>query len=73
MGKGIVVDNLESGVRYSISEENLDEKTEVKIRDLNPGETILGYTVKPVTTSSNTDVAVLPLEEPTEENTRPGI
>jgi hypothetical protein len=46
MSKGIVVDHKESGVRYAISEENIDEATEEYVRDLKPGETILGYVPK---------------------------
>lgn len=46
MSKGIVVEHKESGVRYAISEENQDKNTERKVRDLKPGETILGYVPK---------------------------
>lgn len=43
MSKGIVVDHRESRVRYAISEKNFNEKVHKKVRDLQPGETVLGY------------------------------
>ncbi|QKY80313.1 hypothetical protein SEA_MERCEDES_13 [Microbacterium phage Mercedes] len=43
---GIVVDHKESGTRYAISDRNYDEKVHRKVRDLRPGETVLGYRPK---------------------------
>ena len=43
MANGIVVDHKESGVRYAISERNFNHKVHTKIRDLKPGETVLGF------------------------------
>jgi hypothetical protein len=40
---GIVVDHVESGVRYAISDKNYDPKINRKVRDLKPGETVLGF------------------------------
>jgi hypothetical protein len=46
MPNGIVVDHKESGIRYAISERNFNKKIHEKVRDLKPGETVLGYTPK---------------------------
>lgn len=46
MSKGIVVDHKESGVRYAISEHNFNEKVHTRVRDLKPGETVLGFSPK---------------------------
>ena len=43
MTSGIVVDHKESGVRYAISEVNFNSKVHTKVRDLKPGETVLGF------------------------------
>jgi hypothetical protein len=43
VAKGIVVEHKESGVRYAISEKNFNGKLQKKVRDLHPGETIIGY------------------------------
>jgi len=43
MAKGIVVDHKDSGVRYAISEHNFNPKVHKRVRDLQPGETVLGY------------------------------
>jgi hypothetical protein len=43
---GIVVDNKESGLRYAVSDENYDSHKESKVRDLKPGETVIGYQPK---------------------------
>lgn len=43
---GIVVDHKESGVRYAVSDRNYNEKIHRKVRDLRPGETVLGYKPK---------------------------
>lgn len=43
---GIVVDHKESGTRFAISDRNYDEKVHRKVRDLKPGETVLGYKPK---------------------------
>jgi hypothetical protein len=44
---GIVVDHLETGVRYAISEANFDEKINRKVRDLHQHESVQGYQPKP--------------------------
>lgn len=44
MTHGIVVDHKESQVRYAIFEENFDEELHTRVRDLEPGETVLGFT-----------------------------
>ncbi|QDK03673.1 hypothetical protein SEA_ZENITSU_12 [Microbacterium phage Zenitsu] len=43
MSNGIVVDHKETGVRYAVSESNFNPKVHEKVRDLNPGETVLAY------------------------------
>ena len=43
MSRGIVVDHKESGVRYAVSERNYNPKIHKRVRDLLPGETVLGY------------------------------
>lgn len=43
---GIVVQNKESGLRYASHDRNYDPKTERKVRDLKPGESVLSYPVK---------------------------
>ncbi|AXQ52878.1 hypothetical protein SEA_NEFERTHENA_14 [Microbacterium phage Neferthena] len=43
---GIVVEHNESGVRYAVSDRNYNPKVHKKIRDLRPGETVLGYQPK---------------------------
>lgn len=43
---GIVVDHKESGTRFAISDRNYDERVHRKVRDLKPGETVLGYQPK---------------------------
>lgn len=40
---GIVVESKSSGNRYARSEANFDPNREKKVRDLKPGETILGF------------------------------
>lgn len=40
---GIVVDHVESGVRYAISDKNYNVKHHRKVRDLKPGESVLSY------------------------------
>lgn len=40
---GIVVDHVESGVRYAISDKNYNPKVNRKVRDLKPGETVRGF------------------------------
>lgn len=41
---GIIVEEKSSGVRHAVSESNFNHKTQKRIRDLRPGETVLGYT-----------------------------
>ena len=48
MSNGIVVDHKDAGVRYAISKDNFDEATMTKVRDLKPGETVIGYTPRAV-------------------------
>lgn len=43
---GIVVDHIESGVRYAISDKNYDVRVHRKVRDLVPGETVIGFRPK---------------------------
>lgn len=44
--RGIVVDHKESGVRYAVSERNYNPKIHTKVRELDPGETVLGFRPK---------------------------
>ena len=41
--KGIIVENLSSGTRRAISESNFNPDREKKIRDMKPGETVIGF------------------------------
>lgn len=43
MSRGIVVDHKETGVRYAISEDHFNKEVHKKVRELKPGETILGF------------------------------
>ena len=43
---GIVVDHVESGIRFAVSDKNYSAKLHRKVRDLLPGETVLGYQPK---------------------------
>ena len=43
---GIVVEHQESGTRYAVSDKNYNEKVHHKVRDLRPGETVIGYQPK---------------------------
>lgn len=43
---GIVVENKESGLRYASLDRNFDPKSERKVRDLKPGESIMSYGIK---------------------------
>lgn len=40
---GIVVDHKESGTRYAVSDRNYNPNIHRKVRDLRPGETVVGY------------------------------
>jgi len=40
---GIVVDHVESGMRFAISDRNYNVKVHRKVRDLRPGESVLSY------------------------------
>lgn len=44
---GIVVDHVETGIRYAISDSNYDVKRHRKVRDLEPHETVYGYKPRP--------------------------
>lgn len=46
MTRGIVVDHKESGVRYAISEKNFNDQVHTRVRDLRPGETVIGFKPK---------------------------
>ena len=52
---GIVVDHKESGVRYAVSDRNYNEKIHRKVRDLRPGETVLGYQPKRLPSSEGSE------------------
>lgn len=43
---GIVVDHRESGVRYAVSDANFNPQVHRRVRDLKPGESVLGYRPK---------------------------
>lgn len=43
MMKGIVVESLSSGNQYARSERNFNPEREKKVRDLKPGETVIGF------------------------------
>lgn len=57
---GIVVDHKESGVRYAVSDRHYNEKIHRKVRDLRPGETVLGYQPKRRDGLEASESAVLP-------------
>lgn len=40
---GIVVDNIETGMQYAISDKTYDQRIHRKVRDLLPGESRLDY------------------------------
>lgn len=40
---GIVVDHVETGVRYAVSDDNYNVKIHRKVRDLAPGESVHDY------------------------------
>lgn len=40
---GIVVEHKEIGTHYAVSDSNYNPKIHRKVRDLKPGETVLGY------------------------------
>lgn len=44
---GIVVRHKETGNTYAVSEENFNQATEEKVRDLKPGESIRSFVHKP--------------------------
>jgi hypothetical protein len=46
MSKGFVVDHKESGIRYAVSEQNVNDKIHDIVRPLNPGETVRGFQPK---------------------------
>jgi hypothetical protein len=43
---GIVVDHKETEIRYAVSDRNYNPEIHRKVRDLKPGETILGFQPK---------------------------
>ena len=44
---GIVVEHKETGTLYAVSDHNYNEAVHRKVRDLKPGETVLGFTPRP--------------------------
>lgn len=44
--RGFVVDHKGNGMRYAVSVGNYNPKIHKKVRDLRPGETVLGYRPK---------------------------
>jgi len=61
---GIIVDHKETGIRYAISEVNFNPDVQVKVRDLQPGETVLGYKPR-LKDSHSTPAAITPPSEVT--------
>lgn len=63
--RGYVVEHKESGVRYAVSPGNFNEKIHTKVRNLKPGETVLGYAprAKPKRSAAQ-DVAVADVTPP---------
>jgi hypothetical protein len=61
---GKVVDHKESGVRFAISEKNFDDRVHSFVRDLKPGETILGFQPKPKGSLVEDDATSLELDIP---------
>lgn len=43
MSDGKVVDHKETGIRYAIPEANFNDELHEYVRDLKPGETVLGF------------------------------
>uniref|UniRef100_A0AAU6R5U9 Uncharacterized protein n=1 Tax=Micrococcus phage Olihed TaxID=3092209 RepID=A0AAU6R5U9_9CAUD len=41
--KGIVVEHKGNGMQFAVSEVNFNPKTQKKVRDLKPGESVLTY------------------------------
>ena len=64
MSNGIVVEHKENGVQYAVSERNYNPKVHKKVRDLKPGETVLGY--KPERNKTIGEVAPVTLPDKTE-------
>lgn len=62
---GIVVENKESGVRFASTDANFDPASERKIRDLHPGETILGYVPRRKSTTQEHEESLIPEETTT--------
>ena len=57
--KGIVVESLSSGNRYARSERNFNPEREKKVRDLKPGETVIGFKTREKVLSHEEDAPVL--------------
>lgn len=57
---GIVVDHKSANVRYAISEDHFNPKIHTKVRDLKPGETVIGFTPKRIPTATATPTAATP-------------
>jgi hypothetical protein len=60
---GIVVDHLETGVRYAISEANFDEKVVRKVRDLRQDESVASYRPKPRQAQGSGEAGSQPQDE----------
>lgn len=54
---GIVVEHKENGTHYAVSDRNYNPDVHRKVRDLRPGETVLGYKPKPKQALASEDQA----------------
>lgn len=62
---GIVVKHKETGVTYAISEDRFNAKVHKKLRDLEPGESVLAFRPKPERALGEaTDAKTTKTEEP---------
>lgn len=64
---GIVVEHKESGVRYAVSDRNYNPRVHRKVRDLRPGETVLGYRPRRPQGSAESSEATNPAAQPSGE------
>ena len=69
---GIVVDHKESGVRFATLPEYYDPTVHSKVRDLKPGETLLGYQPKatPATKAERTTATSTPATDSSKTDTK---
>ena len=63
---GIVVDHKEVALRYAILDDMFDPKVHDYVRDLKPGETVIGYQAKPK--PETTTEAKAPAPDPTPDS-----